>query len=647
MKKSICFIILLVFVGFILFPFSKEKDNYYEFVNRDIFKENHLKEGEYSWSLFQESQDEADALVVQIVENILKNNDYDISDHTRNLMKIVYENSIDMEKRNRVGLGPLKKYIDTLMNSSNVDDYQKIGILIEQELGVPIFGHMVVETDFYNQSKNIIYFYPMTLAFGSSSDMFVDDDYMVYKAYIKRAMNQILKVYGYEKKEASSIVNKLISFYEEIGSHSFDSHYYEDMSHYYHVVSLDSLKDIYSHVDMDNYLKKRLGNISSNYSVVDEGQMKFFNNYFIDENLEIWKYYGVMQILSFYANYLGDDYVEVVSHLKEAISLEKKGKSLEENAKSLVADLFSDEIDVVFSKEVIREDDIKYLENLFSDIKDVFEEKLRNNTWLSNETKDKAVNKLRKMKLFIGKNFANDEYNMVFKDDSLVDNMISYQQELWQKELKRLSSSTMSKVMNESVVNAFYRPQNNSVMIPSAFFYLMKDDMDDFTKLGSIGMILAHEVTHGFDGNGSLFDEDGNYANWWTDSDRKSFLEKKQLVSEYYSKYEVLEGRKINGEGTANENIADLGALSILVGIAENKNATSNDFKKMFSSFASLWASQEEDHYLKLLLLSDTHSPNQFRVNAVLSSTDKFYDIYHIYPWNKMYVYSSDRVKVW
>ena len=160
-------------------------------------------------------------------------------------------------------------------------------------------------------------------------------------------------------------------------------------------------------------------------------------------------------------------------------------------------------------------------------------------------------------------------------------------------------------------------------------------------------MIIAHEVTHAFDANGSKFDELGNLANWWTDEDRSNYEKIQKEVIDYYNKYEVISGNYINGELTISENIADLGAVSCISGIAKEKKASSQEIRSMYASFASLWAEKSREEYTKLLLLIDTHAPNKYRVNATLSSTDLFYEVYNVSKDNEMYIPEDERLRVW
>ena len=159
-------------------------------------------------------------------------------------------------------------------------------------------------------------------------------------------------------------------------------------------------------------------------------------------------------------------------------------------------------------------------------------------------------------------------------------------------------------------------------------------------------MIIAHEVTHAFDNNGSKFDYLGNYNNWWKDKDYKKFEKQTHKVAEYYSKYKV-NGIKVDGELTVGENIADLGSINCITEISKEKGATKDDFKLLFTSFAKMWRSKYLDSYQKLLITTDTHSPDKIRVNATLSSNDYFYEIYKINKLDDMYVNKNERVRVW
>ena len=159
-------------------------------------------------------------------------------------------------------------------------------------------------------------------------------------------------------------------------------------------------------------------------------------------------------------------------------------------------------------------------------------------------------------------------------------------------------------------------------------------------------MIIAHEITHAFDNNGALFDENGNLNNWWSEEDYNNFEKLQQEVIDYYDGYKI-NGKSVDGKQTVSENIADLGAVSCIVEIAKQKGAKEKEMKELFEAYANVWASRSTDEYAMLLMIMDNHSPDKIRVNAVLQSIDEFYNVNDISDKDDMYKAEDDRVKVW
>ena len=287
---------------------------------------------------------------------------------------------------------------------------------------------------------------------------------------------------------------------------------------------------------------------------------------------------------------------------------------------------------------------------MIKDILKYYENNISNLEWLSPNTKEKAIDKVKNITINIGLNNNYPTYSMNYNlsnNKTLLENIISIMKTQSEYEYQRLLSNEKTPLMDQISVNAYYNPQDNSINFPSATINLVDFNKTYYENLGTIGMIIAHEVTHAFDANGSKFDEKGNLSNWWTDKDKEEYQKLQKEVIEYYNKYEVISGNYIDGELTLSENIADLGAVACISGIAKEKKATAKEIKSMYESFASLWAEKSRDEYTKMLLLMDTHSPNKYRVNATLSSTDLFYEVYNVSKDNEMYIPEEERLRIW
>lgn len=648
MKKIIFLILIVGGFGFFIWSDNNEVANdYYEFVNREFLDNNHLGDDDYIYNTFTMAQDESNKVRDAIIKDVV-NGSINIDSVVSSKINTLYNNVLDIDKRNNVSIEPIRGYIDIIMNSKNISELIKNSVFIENELGVDIFTRIVIDKDFKDNSKNIIYLYPVTFAFGTVADYYVDEDYMTYKAYIKRAIIQLLMEYGYNKSEARMISSEIISFYKELGSNSKLSDSYEDVTSYYNVVDTKYLSDIYNNFDVVWYLNER-GINKGEYSLVDEEQYKKINEYLTEQYLMIWKKVILVEILSSYASYVDEDYYNIINDLNNKITGTNVDGDYAEDAVSLVGNVFSNDIDKLYDEKVITDLDKEYLKEVFFDIKNYFKKLLENNSWLSDKTKEQALIKLDKMEVYVGfDNYNNNDSDYIdVNGNSLIENIISINKSSYYLSLKSLEEDKDSRTLGMSEVNAYYSPMDNAVYIPSSVMFLYDNNNSYYEKLGTIGMVIAHEVTHGFDYNGSLFDSDGNLNNWWNDVDRDNYKKLKDMVSNYYSKIEVLDGKYIDGDKTVNENIADMGALKIISGVAIDNSATLEDLKEMYISFAKFWKCQVNDDYAKLLLLNDSHSPNKYRVNAVLSVIDEFYDVYNIYPWNDMYLYKKNRVSVW
>lgn len=188
---------------------------------------------------------------------------------------------------------------------------------------------------------------------------------------------------------------------------------------------------------------------------------------------------------------------------------------------------------------------------------------------------------------------------------------------------------------------------DNSINVPAAIlggvFY--DPEASEAEQMGSLGMIIGHEITHGFDSNGSQYDKDGNLSNWWTEEDRTAFNERTQKVADYFSQFEVVNGAKVNGQMTIGETVADLGGISCMMEIAGG--IENFDYAAFFKSYAHLWRTQTLAQIEELILQSDVHPPGYLRTNAIVQQFQEFYDAFGVKEGDGMYLAPEERLSVW
>lgn len=639
LKKYLIIVLILLTVGCNI-KSDKLTTDYYTYINKQKIDSYELAEDKYTIGTFTEIQDKVNDQVDLVLEEL-------ISTNQNPNINIIYNQIMDTASRNNNGLSSLNYYLNLIDSSSNINEFINNAIVVENDLFIPIFTVMSVMSDFKDTSQNMIYLSPVTFDFNISSDYYVNDDYISQRALVKQYGIKLLKQYGYDKTKARIVSKNITDYYTEIAKKSKTAEYFKNIENMYNIITKDDLKKIYSNLDA-TYFDIIPDNVK--ISILDEGNYLAINESLTNENLETLKESVKLKILQNYCQYLTDDYLEIISDFKnEQLGIAAK-TTTEEFAKNTILSLFQYDFDASYTKKYFSADSKEYILSMINDILAYYEKNINNLEWLSPKTKEKAINKIKNITINIGLTDNYPKYSANYNlstSKTLIENILTIKKVMSDYEYQRLQRNEKIPLMDQTTVNAYYNVQDNSINFPTATVNFIDLSKSYYENLGTIGMIIAHEVTHAFDSNGSKFDERGNLVNWWTEEDNKTYQELQDKVIKYYEQYEVIAGNYINGSLTVNENIADLGAIACISGIAKDKKATSEDIKSMYKSFASLWAEKSTTEYQKMLLLVDSHSPAKYRVNATLASTDTFYEVYDISKNNPMYIKETERLRIW
>ena len=297
--------------------------------------------------------------------------------------------------------------------------------------------------------------------------------------------------------------------------------------------------------------------------------------------------------------------------------------------------------------------------NLVGNLRIALGERIKNVEWMSDETKAKALHKLDCFNVKIGYPDKWKDYSKLeITPDSYFQNMhraIRFENE---RDMAKIGKPVDKEewFMTPQTVNAYYSPEMNEIVFPAAIlqppFFNM--DADDAVNYGGIGVVIGHEMTHGFDDQGRKYDEKGNLNNWWTEEDATKFQERTQQLVKLFNEFDV-RGYQINGELTLGENIADLGGLNIAWDAYQmteeaKANKSLDGFtpaQRFFISYGTIWCNNSRDKYLERQVKTDVHSPAEARVNRTLGSMPHFYEAFDIQPENKMYIAPEERAAIW
>jgi predicted metalloendopeptidase len=280
--------------------------------------------------------------------------------------------------------------------------------------------------------------------------------------------------------------------------------------------------------------------------------------------------------------------------------------------------------------------------------------------WMSTPTKAVAKQKLDKLAVKIGYPAVWKDYSslVVTRDDLIGDLDRAARWQHWRDVAKLGKPVDRTEwFMTPQTVNAYYSPAMNEIVFPAAILQPPFFDAraDDAVNYGAIGSVIGHEISHAFDDQGSKYDADGNLRDWWTPADAKAFAAKTQALAAQYSGYSPLPGLHVNGQLTLGENIADLSGLTVAerayqASLHGNPAPVIDTFtgdQRLFLGFAQIWRTKQRDESLRTSLLTDPHSPGEFRCNGVVTNVDAFYAAFGVTPGDKLYKPPGDRVHIW
>ena len=637
-KKYILYAIIFVVAIIAAFIYLNKNyiDNYYEYINKET-----IKDKEDGWSYIDDINKEISNDANNIVKEIINN---PTTSEGKNI-KEFYNEYLNIEFRNKNGLKDLELYIDKINKTTNINDFITEAIKLEKELSIELLMSKSIMKDF-KTGKNILYIIPIPMDYGYSSDYYSNETLTTVKNNFKLYNNKLLREYGYTAGEALDITNQIDDFYTNLANNSLKQDDLLNTEKYYNIIDKSALSKIYTNLDINKYFNELGLSKIDKLSLVDEKSYQELNKYLTNNNLSLWKNIATIKILQTYAEYTTENYETIFTKLNK--NLLGKEYTREETAYDLIKQIYPNEISKNYNNKYLSDDTKNYISNLTNEIIKEYEDMI-NTSWMDNETKSKAVTKLNNIKINIGTSYIKDlsSYYDFDSNISLVKNIINLNKVVRAESYEMLDTTTTTNALPDYTFNAYYDVTSNSINILTGSTKVIKDINNKYENLGSIGFIIAHEISHAFDNNGSKFDENGLLSNWYTTSSQEKYQEIQNKVIDYYNNYEIIHNVSNNGTRTIGENIADLGAMECITNILIKNNANKKDYQTTYESFAKVWANNYSKSTKVLQSLIDTHSPNEIRVNGVLSSTERFYETYKIDSKDLMYIEPEKRVNIW
>lgn len=626
------------------------KDDLYEAVNGEWLKTAKIPDDKPATGGFNDLVDEIDKQLMDDFDAYATGKEK--SDDSRfNEMIKLYRLAKKFDWRKKVGPQPLKRMLASVENLNSYEDYQsqwKNWILA----GMPSPISFDIDADMKNATVYALF---------ASSPSLILPDKSYYEAEKKAQHDQLLQLWssmvealmnklGYSKEEAKKIIDDAIKFDALLAPNVKSAEEAADYSKMYNPQTVAELASATDQLDIAAIIKQLVEEEPEKVIVTEPEYFKALNK-ILQGNFELFKNWALIRVIRENASYLDDEMREINGRYGRALSGSKKPVSQRKFAFYLARDMFSQVAGDYYGKKYFGPQAKADVHHMVEQMIKVYKGRLTNNQWLSKDTRDKAILKLDKLGIQVGypdKIPALYDQFKVDEEESLIANLnqltVTANKELfsrWNKPVDRMRWE-----MSAATVNAYYHPFKNIIVFPAAIlqapFYSLKQSSSQ--NYGGIGAVIAHEISHAFDNNGSLFDEFGNLNNWWTDEDSAHF---KQLAQKMIEEFDGIPfaGQKVNGKLTVSENIADAGGLSCALEAAK----TEADFnaQEFFINWATIWRMKATEQYMQLLLSIDVHAPQKLRANIQAENLDDFYTAFDIKPGNEMYRAPEDRVHIW
>ena len=626
------------------------KDDLYEAVNGEWLKTAKIPDDKPATGGFNDLVDEIDKQLMDDFDAYAAGKEK--SDDSRfNEMIKLYRLAKKFDWRKKVGPQPLKRMLASVENLNSYEDYQsqwKNWILA----GMPSPISFDIDADMKNATVYALF---------ASSPSLILPDKSYYEAEKKAQHDQLLQLWssmvealmdklGYSKEEAKKIIDDAIKFDALLAPNVKSAEEAADYSKMYNPQTVAELAGATDQLDIAAIIKQLVGEEPEKVIVTEPEYFKALNK-ILQDNFELFKNWALIRVIRENASYLDDEMREINGRYGRALSGSKKPVSQRKFAFYLARDMFSQVAGDYYGKKYFGPQAKADVHHMVEQMIKVYKGRLTNNQWLSKDTRDKAILKLDKLGIQVGypdKIPALYDQFKVDEEESLIANLnqliVTANKELfsrWNTPVDRMRWE-----MSAATVNAYYHPFKNIIVFPAAIlqapFYSLKQSSSQ--NYGGIGAVIAHEISHAFDNNGSLFDEFGNLNNWWTDEDSAHF---KQLAQKMIDEFDGIPfaGQKVNGKLTVSENIADAGGLSCALEAAK----TEADFnaQEFFINWATIWRMKATEQYMQLLLSIDVHAPQKLRGNIQAENLDDFYTAFDIKPGDEMYRAPEDRVHIW
>ena len=635
-------------------------DDFFRYCNNNWLKNNPIPEAYSTYNAFYEIGERTEMQILEIINEVSQDANApqgSVAQKIRDFYNAGMD-TVAIDERGYSELLPYFERIDALGDKAELAAL--MGYLHSEGFGG--FFEIGVGINAKNAEQNIMQVgQEMGLSLGDR-DLYLEEEAQELLDMYAEHVANMFQLTGTDSIEASKKAQDILKLEIQLAQNSMSlmEIFSDPESIYNNIISRTELQKATPNFNWDNYFDAVGAPAFDSLNLCTPDYIAALDKVILNTDFNTIKDYLKWKVIHGSATKLSSDLDEEHFNFYGRIL---RGREAQEPRRTRIVDVTSDclgeAIGELYVEKYFPTEAKERVENLVANLRVALGERIKNLDWISDETKARALHKLECMSVKVGYPDQWKDYSKLeVSSESYFQNYRRFKRFQNETEMAKIGKPVDRKewLLTPQTVNAHNENEMNEITFPAAMlqppFFNM--DADDAVNYGAIGMVIGHEMTHAFDDQGRLYDENGNMNDWWTEDDNAKFLERAAQLVKLFNGYQV-RGYQINGELTLGENIADLGGLNIAWDAYQmtdeaKANQSIDGFtpaQRFFISYGTIWRNNSRDKYLERRIKSNEHSPSEARVNRALGSMPHFYEAFDIPEGSKMYIAPEERAAIW
>jgi putative endopeptidase len=636
----------------------RPQDDLYNFVNGQWLTRTEIPADKSNYGAFTELFEQSEKNLKSIIEEAAYSAVKEEGSENQQVGDF-YLSYLDSNRLEQLGLQPLEADLQQISSLGTRDELTNLlAYFIQRQIQIPFL--LFIDQDMKNSTEYIVYLNQSGLGLPDRDYYFKEDPkFQEIRAKYLLYISDLFKMAQLENSDRTA--EKIIQMEKSLAESHWTRVENRDRDKTYNKYQLQGLNELTPDFSWHAFFQK--AGLPDLQEVIIRQPSYFiqFNKVYESHSLEDWKLYLTYKLLDEAAPYLNSAFVDLHFNFHQGVlsgveELSPRWK----RAVNTIDEILGEAVGKLYVQKYFKPEAKERMVLLVENLRKSYAERIKQLDWMSPETKQEALQKLSKFRAKIGYPDKWKDYSgLVIEKDQLLSNYHNGKLAEFRRETSKLGKPIDREewFMTPQTVNAYYNPNMNEVVFPAAilqppFFNL---EADEAVNYGAIGAVIGHEMTHGFDDQGRKSDGEGNLRNWWTTEDEKKFNELTQILVDQFDNYSPIDTLRINGELTLGENIADLGGLTIAYNAYQmslaGKDAPVIDGwtgeQRFFLGWAQIWRRKYRDEELRRRLVTDPHSPSQYRVIGPLVNMPEFYLAFAVAENDKMFLPPEQRVLIW